>query len=295
MFDYKGIEALHAVHQLQSFEAAAKKLFLTQSAVSQRIKALENFYGEPVLVRTLPYRLTKLGTYLIGHFKKIALLESDFLEQLRGGTNVQRHVSIALNRDSLETWFIEVVREAEIFSEVSVEIIADDQELTLDYLMTGQVLACLSPAEKARAHAQVARLGTMDYALVAAPKIKQSFFSKSPRRALSAVRGIKFDHNDVIHDRYVEKFFRMSGADISYHYVPSLQAFKQFALLGLGYGLIPVLDIVQELRDGSLVNLFPTKIWSVPLYWHYWSIPSEFCQRFNEAMILHGRKKLSRR
>src|SRR5438270_716930 len=102
MLDYRGVEALHTVQELQSFEAAAKKLHVTQSAISQRIKGLETHYGEPVLIRTLPYRPTRLGKQLIAHFKRICLLEEALEEQI-GAAAVKPHLSIALNRDSLET------------------------------------------------------------------------------------------------------------------------------------------------------------------------------------------------
>ncbi len=110
MLDYRGIEALYMVQKFQNFELAAKKLFITQSAVSQRIKGLEDYYGEPVLIRTLPYRPTKLGRQLIGHFKKICLLEEE-LEQELGTLRMNPPISIALNRDSLETWFLDLIEE----------------------------------------------------------------------------------------------------------------------------------------------------------------------------------------
>src|SRR5688572_5041658 len=102
MIDYRGIEALHAVQELQSFEAAARKLRITQSAVSQRIKALETYYGEPVLIRTPPFRATKLGGQLIGHYKRICLLEDSLNQELRANTEAPQ-IAIAINRDSLET------------------------------------------------------------------------------------------------------------------------------------------------------------------------------------------------
>src|SRR5262245_31184045 len=132
MIDYKGIEALYTVQEMQSFESAAKKLHITQSAVSQRITGLENFYGEPLLIRTLPYRPTNLGKQLIGHFKRICLLEEDLSSHLEERAKTPQ-ISIALNRDSLETWFLEVIEERTIFSNTVLDIIADDQERTIQY------------------------------------------------------------------------------------------------------------------------------------------------------------------
>src|SRR5690348_3761604 len=114
MLDYRGIEALYTVQELQSFEAAAKKLHITQSAISQRIKSLESFYGEPVLTRTLPYQPTKLGKQLIGYYKRVSILEEDLEQQMKISSALP-HISIAINRDSLETWFLDLTQETEIF------------------------------------------------------------------------------------------------------------------------------------------------------------------------------------
>ena len=46
--DYRTLQALDAVIRERGFERAAQKLCITQSAVSQRIKQLENLFGQPL-------------------------------------------------------------------------------------------------------------------------------------------------------------------------------------------------------------------------------------------------------
>jgi LysR family transcriptional regulator, chromosome initiation inhibitor len=292
MLDYRGIEALYTVQELQSFEAAAKKLHITQSAVSQRIKGLETHYGEPLLIRTLPYKPTKLGESLIGHFERICLLEKS-LEQELAHSGVKPHVSIALNRDSLETWFLELIEQTSIFDSVTLEIIADDQELTLDYLRKGLVSACLSTSEKAIIGGRAEFLGNMEYLLVASPKfIEQYFSTKDQKKCLVNAPAIKFDKNDFLQERYLEKFFGLSGEDLSFQTIPSVQGFKKYAILGYGYGLIPKLDIIKELKNKKLVQLYRNKVWEIPLYWHYWEIESQFYKKLNQDIIHQARNKL---
>lgn len=284
MLDYKGIEALFTVQELQSFEAAAKKLHLTQSAVSQRIKGLENEYGEPLLIRTLPYKPTKLGEILIGHFKRLSLLEASLHQQLQSSVT-KPHLSIALNRDSLETWFLDLMAN-KIFEDFTLEIIAEDQELTLDYLKKGLVAACISTSEKALIGGQVQFLGNMEYLLVASPEFITAHFSKGPQKqCLKQAPAIKFDQKDRLHERYLEKFFGIKGEDLNFNIIPSVRGFKKYALLGYGYGLIPKIDIIEELKKGKLVNLYPDKTWMIPLYWHHWEIASKWYQKFNADII----------
>ena len=111
MLDYRGIEALQSILSLQSFEKAAAKLHITQSAVSQRIKNLESYYGEPVLIRMLPYRETALGAHLIRHLAQVQLLENGFASE-RTLSMAKPKIAIAINRDSLETWFLDFCRSA---------------------------------------------------------------------------------------------------------------------------------------------------------------------------------------
>lgn len=292
MFDYKGIETLYTVLEVQSFEAAAKKLFITQSAISQRIKGLETQYGEPVLIRIHPYRSTELGTQLIGHFKKICLLEDDLKQQLKVSTSVPR-ISIAINRDSLETWFLELMDEKEIFGNILLEIIADDQELTINYLKNGIVSACLSTSEKPVLGGCSQFVGNMEYVLAASPQFKAKYFSqRNAKKCFQEAPAIKFDRNDKLHERYLEKFFGMSGEGLNFHVIPSVRGFKKYATMGYGYALIPMIDMETELKKKQLVKLFPDNVWKVPLYWHYWEIQSEHYQKFNEEMISHIKWKI---
>lgn len=102
MYDYKGLEALAAIIQYQSFDIAADRLNISQSAVSQRLKSLQNQLNDPILIRSIPYRPTPLGEYLLGHFKRVNLLESHLQSQIEK-QKMQLKISVAISRDSLET------------------------------------------------------------------------------------------------------------------------------------------------------------------------------------------------
>jgi LysR family transcriptional regulator, chromosome initiation inhibitor len=292
MLDYRGIEALYTVQELQSFEAAAKKLHITQSAVSQRIKGLEVHYGEPLLIRTLPYKPTKLGEYLIGHYKRICMLENSLEQQMKFAAT-KPLISIAINRDSLESWFLDFIEQSYLFKDITLEIIADDQELTIDYFKKGIVSACLSTFPKAVMGGNIAFVGNMEYLLVASSEFIEKYFSdKDQKKCLVNAQAIKFDKNDRLHERYLEKFFGLKGDDLNFHIVPSVRGFKKYVLLGYGYGLIPKIDIFNELKEKKLLQLYPDKIWKIPLYWHCWDIETKFYKKFNVDIIHYVKNKL---
>lgn len=285
MLDYAAIEALSAVIETQSFQMAAQKLFITQSAVSQRIKAIENYYGEPVLIRTLPYRPTSLGLMLIGHFKRVALLEDALHTELTNSDQVQR-LAIAISRDSLETWFVPVIDNLKTIMPIRIDITADDQEVTLAYLQKGIVSACAATSPKPLMGCKADFIGYFDYILVASPEFKAKYFNdkKNTRENLQRAPAIIFDNKDQLHGHYLKQFFDITDVEINYHIVPSVAGFRQFALNSYAYALIPAIDITKELKQKKLINLFPDKVLAMPIYWHTWSIETKTYKLFNQLV-----------
>lgn len=294
MLDYEGIAALAAVIETQSFQSAAQALFITQSAISQRIKTLEQYYGEPVLIRTPPYKPTTLGLKLLGLHKRVTLLEESFVSDL----SLARHhqtISLAINRDSLETWFVGVIDQLkQLNSTITLEIIADDQEKTLSYLQNGMVSACASTTAKALTGCKVEFLGYFNYVLVASPEFKRTHFREtgSVKSNLINAPSIAFDTHDTLHTAYLKHFFHLDDSEIRYHIIPSVAGFRHFALNGYAYALIPEIDIIKELKEKKLVNLFPDKVWRMPVYWHTWSIETSAYKAFNELVMKVARKTL---
>lgn len=293
MFDYKSLQALAAVIDQQSFEQAAEKLYITQSAISQRIKSLENYFGQPLLIRELPYSPTTLGQILLNHYRKIKLLEDDTRSQYSDHVE-HTHLSIAINRDGLETWFPTVFQGLSDLNPITLEIITDDQEITLEYFKNGLASACLSTSDKPITSCQVDYLGYMDYLLVASPAFKKTYFSNSKmvRKSLIEAPAVIFDAKDNLHTRYLEHFFNIHNESPSFHVIPSISGFRQFAIQGYGYALIPRMDIKKELNNRQLVELFPKKVWRMPLYWHSWQIQTENYKAFNALVIKVAKRYL---
>lgn len=285
MLDYQAIAALAAVIETQSFQKAAEKLFITQSAVSQRIKNLENHYGEPVLVRNQPYRPTPLGIILLGHLKRVIHLENVLQSDLASEA-ISQKISIAISRDGLETWFKVVLNQLKTIMPLTIEIIADDQEVTLSYLQKGIVSACASTIAKPLMGCQTELLGYFDYVLVASPKFIARYFKdkKNIKKDLLSAPAVIFDNKDELHKRYLKHYFNLADDIIQYHIIPSVAGFRQFALNGYAYALIPEIDVINDLKTKKLVNLFPDKVWEMPVYWHRWSVETKSYKAFNDLV-----------
>ena len=150
MFDYKLLAALAAVVEQGGFERAAQLLGLSQSAVSQRIKLLEARVGQPVLVRATPPTPTEVGTRLLNHVQQVRLLERDLQRQVPAleEDGIPERLRIALNADSLATWWAASVAGFCAEQRVLMELVVEDQEVGLKRMRAGEVAACVCAAER---------------------------------------------------------------------------------------------------------------------------------------------------
>ncbi|AJI45622.1 LysR family transcriptional regulator ArgP [Francisella tularensis subsp. novicida] len=298
MIDYKAIQALKEVIEQQSFELAADKLFISQSAVSQRIKSLETKFGAPVLIRILPYKVTKLGQDLLSLLTKVELLESSLLEEKKFIQNTKLQISIAINQDSLDTWFLDVLKVIDTTNLVRFNFKTFDQEMTLKSLQKGEVLSCISTMKKTAHGCYVEKLGEIEYLLVCSPYFHDKYFTKFKRRNKDWVNTLKqapsllFNQYDQLNSRFMEKFYGFQADIDNCHIVPSVKGFKQMCLQGKGYALLPKSDIIDEIKNGELIILDDKCIWNMELFWHYWDLPDNNYRKIMTTLISESKQKL---
>ena len=280
MIDYKLLQALVAVIQQGGFERAAEKLFITQSAISQRIKQLEGQLGQPVLVRSHPPRATALGQKLHTHWQQV--------QQLQAGLNLNEQsqclsIRIAVNADSLATWLPRALVTDHI-DNISFDLLVEDQDVALRRMRQGEVMGCVCSDPEPLNGAKVSRLGSMRYRAVASPQFIQRFnIGQLNQTELADVPCLVFNRDDILQHQFIKQ---MTGAQPSHiHLCPSSEGFVQCALAGIGYGLLPELQISQQLADGSLRDIVPGYFQDVPLFWHHWSTQSPVMVALREKLL----------
>ncbi|MNF71358.1 Chromosome initiation inhibitor [compost metagenome] len=271
MFDYKLLSALAAVVEQGGFERAAQILGLSQSAVSQRIKLLEARVGQPVLVRATPPAPTEVGTRLLNHVQQVRLLERDLQRQVpaleEGG--MPERLRIALNADSLATWWAAAVGDFCAEQQVLIELVVEDQEVGLKRMRAGEVAACVCAAERPVAGARSLALGAMRYRALASPAFIERHFPRGvTAEALARSPAIVFGPDDLLQHRYLAELGVEGG--FIHHLCPSSEGFVRLAEGGLGWGLVPEQQVGAQLARGELQELIPDHPIDVPLYWHHW-------------------------
>ncbi len=285
MFDYKLLAALAAVVEEGGFERAAQRLGLSQSAVSQRIKLLEARVGQPVLVRASPPTPTEIGRRLLNHVQQVRLLERDLRTQvpsLDDGLPPER-LRIALNADSLATWWAEAISAFCLERQVLLDLVVEDQDVGLRRMRAGEVAGCLCAAERPVAGARSQFLGAMRYRAVASPAFVARYFPEGVTAgALGRAPAIVFGTDDSLQHRYLDGLG--FDGELRHHLCPSSDGFVRLALAGIGWGMVPELQADEALADGRLLDIGPGRTVDVPLYWHHWRNGGELLAGLTEHL-----------
>ena len=294
MFDYKLIEALAMVAQESGFEKAAGRLHITQSAVSQRIKMLEEQVGQVLLARTNPPRATAAGQRMIKHYLQVKRLEGDLLDTLPTARSSQPVVmAVGINDDSLATWFLDAVEGFLRQTKVYLDLRPDDQEQTHRMLKNGEVIGCVSAKDQAMQGCLVDYLGRMDYRMLATPEFFSTWFTGGlTSEVVGRAPWVVFNRKDELHLRFFEKAGIHVPAHLNVHYIPSSEKFVDFITKGLACGMLPDLQGAPVLKSGRLVELQPDTVVTVRLYWHCWNLKSGLLDKFRGHLVSRARECL---
>lgn len=280
MLDYRLLEALAAVMETGGFEKAAQKLHLTQSAVSQRIRQLENRLGQPVILRGSPPTATALGRRLNNHLQQVRQMEMGLVDQ---GSNEPLKVRLTVNADSMATWLAQGLASCDISQQMDFDLVVEDQEVGLNRMRNGEVMACICAEVHPVNGGAVSPLGVLRYRALASPAFVERFQThRYPERLVEAPCLI-FNQDDRLQHQFLEALNLPPPA--RQHRVPSSEGFVQMALTGMGFGMLPELQVAAYLASGQLINVGPDYHLDVPLYWHYWQTESGAMKALREAVI----------
>jgi LysR family transcriptional regulator, chromosome initiation inhibitor len=279
--DSAQLATLAAVVDEGSFDAAAKSLQVTPSAVSQRIKALENHTGQVLVLRTRPSRPTAAGEALLRLARQVSLLETETLAAVRGVAEGLL-LPIAVNADSLNSWFLPAL--LAMGRDTYFDLRQEDQDHSAELLRAGTVLAAVTADPVAVQGCRVRPLGRMRYLSVATPEFAERWLADRPLpEALSVAPMIVFNRKDALQHRLLRKVTRRR-LDPPTHAIPSPGPFARAIRLGLGWGMVEEEAVEDELAAGRLVEVAPGRYVDVPLYWQHWKLSSTVLDALTEAV-----------
>ncbi|AJQ93811.1 LysR family transcriptional regulator ArgP [Gynuella sunshinyii] len=290
MIDIRQLQALAGVIDEQGFDKAARKLGLTQSAVSQRIKQLERQLGKILLIRSTPPSLTHDGIIVMKYFRQMEHLQHEMLNHYQPPTGQRRTLAIGVNADSLATWLLDALDPLIQSEQLLIDIRVDDQDRTHDLLLSGEVLGCVSSSNSPVNGCNCYSLGTMTYLCLIAPAFKQRHQMSDDVSAtqLQTLPCLEFNHEDGLEKRYLEHYFGIT-TPVPTHRIPSVESYLDFIRRGHAWGMIPAPQAYPALENGELIELKPGTSLQVPLFWHIWDLKSELARKLTETLTRYAR------
>jgi len=291
--DLSLLECLESVVTEGSFEKAAQALAITQSAVSQRIRVLEAQAGLPLLFRTRPVRPTPAAQPLLRFARQTRLLAMDVWPEVANSV-AQGHLRIAVNADSLGTWVLPALQEWQGSHEVMLEFVVDDQTLTQARLRNGEVVGSIGSDSVSAKGFNATPLGEMSYICAASPGFVARHFPQGfTILAAQTAPALVFNRRDALQSDHLTRCLGWKEPRYPHHFVPAFEAYLQAAILGYGYGMLPLAQCDEALRNGLLMNITPDVPASVPLYWHTWQLESELISSIGKALVSGAKRVLT--
>lgn len=290
-FDPDALECLAAIVEEGGFDRAAQRLSITQSAVSQRLRALEAQVGTVLIVRSRPLRPTSAGQLLIKHTKQLRLLRADVERDLKelapssaGGSREEERVAIAINADSIATWALPALDEL-ARGGLPMEIIADDQDFTHEWLREGQVMGCVTTLKQALRGCKVVPLGAMRYVAVASAAYAEANCPKGlTAHNFRGMPFMAFNRKDDMQSEFVGRALGLKRVALNQVFVPSSEGQVRAVLAGWGLSVVPELLVRPLVKSGQLVNVAPAVDMPIQLYWHCWNLESVVLDQLTAAL-----------
>ena len=288
------LRTLAAVVDLGSFEAAAAHLHITQSAVSQRIRAMEESAGRILVRRERPITATESGEVVLRTARQMLHLEESLAGELGDSVTSQEHVALAVacNSDSLATWFLDAMTEVHSAGRVVFDIRREDESLSSELLRRGEVMAAVTSESRPVQGCRSLPLGSMRYLACASPGfVARHLRDGSPTAALGRAPIVDVDRSDAHQNHYYRRLTRRQPTGPR-HYIPSSHDHVRAIVAGLGWGLIPEQLATPWLVSGEIENVSPDRPLDVPLFWQHWKLQSPDLDALTDAVLDIARAEL---
>ncbi len=298
MIDYPAARAVALIVQTGSFERAAAALNVTPSAISQRVRQLEERLGAVLVERGSPCTATERGAWLCRHIEHVGLLEAELMQHLPGMADpaapAQRvTVNVATNADSLGTWFLAAAAAYTRDSDNLLNIAIDDEDHTADWLRRGRVLAAVTLLAKPVQGCHLRPLGKLRYHATASPEYLERHFPAGVTPvAIANAPALTFNQKDRLQHEWARQAL---GQDVTFpsHWLPSTQSFLDASLAGMGWAMNPVHLVREHLASGRLVELVAGATLDRPLSWQVSRLAADQLSDLTRHVVATARRELT--
>lgn len=279
--DLVQLETLLMVIDEGSFEGAAAIMRVTPSAISQRLKALEQQAGMVLIRRSKPVQPTEAAIPYLQAARQIQAVVDQTIHA--SGTQAERlpAIPLAANADSLDSWLIPAL--ASVADIASFHLYRDDQDHTAELLRSGKVMAGIASHEVPVQGCESTKLGVMRYLPLASPEFAKRWLPHGlTERSLANAPTVYFDRKDSLQNEFLRKL-GMSHLNPPWHYIPSNMAFIEAIVQDMCWGMVPEQLAHDLVASGQAIALVGQV--DVTLYWQQWKISTPQLDALRGAVI----------
>lgn len=255
--DLASLQVFLTVARERSFSRAAERLYRTQPAVSIAVRKLEEWVGQPLLVRgTGAGKLTDAGALLVEYAERMLNLRSEARRSLEDLAGLRRgRLSLGVNESSIHALLPALARFRRKYPKIDIAIhrvySRDIPREILNYRLDMGV-ASYRPSDDALTAMEFLR---DDLAFVVPPKHRLARHRSISIRELG-------EENFVAHivpsphRQQVIQLFAKHGVPLRLGVeLPTIESIKRFVRMGMGVAIVPRMCVQMEVEDGDLVEV----------------------------------------
>ena len=241
--------------ETQSFSKAAALNFITQSAVSQQVRAMEDRFRVPLIERSnKKFGLTREGQMLyetskemIFHFDTLQHQLAEMRNVVTGSIRVSTVYSIGLHE--LPPYLKKFLKE---FPTVNVHVEYRRSNQVYEEVLEGMSDLGLVAFPSARKSLKIEAFRRDRLVLICAPEHHLANQEEITVEKLAHEKFIGFEP-DIPTRKAVDKIFKDKGLELTpVMEFDNIETVKRAVEIGAGLAIVPRATVEQEVRDGSL-------------------------------------------
>lgn len=256
--------AFEAIVQKGTVHAAAESLFLTQTAVTQRLRLLEQKMQTTLFIRSRRgmlltaegeqlhrycQRVTEMGSEVLANIQGIGVL-SDLRIKIAGPSSIMRSRIIPQCQPILKK-----------FPKLHMSFLLDDNFDISQQLKSGSVDFALVRPEQVTKEMQNKHLSPEHYLLVCSINWKHRKLSD----IIMNEKIIDFDQHDQMTFSYLNKYGLLNGIQSERHFVNNTESIAQLFIAESGYGVLTKEFAEPYIKSGELHILNEGKVYLNPI------------------------------
>lgn len=255
--DLASLQVFLTVARERSFSRAAERLYRTQPAVSIAVRKLEEWVGQPLLVRgTGAGKLTEAGALLVEYAERMLNLRAEARRSLEDLAGLRRgRLSLGVNESSIHALLPALARFRRKYPKIEIAIhrvySRDIPREILNYRLDLGV-ASYRPPEEALASVEFL---SDDLALVMHPRHRLARQRNVSIHDLGGEDFVAHIVSSPYRQRVIQLFAKHRVPLRIVVELPTIESIKRFVRMGMGVAIVPRMCVQMEVESGELAEI----------------------------------------